>query len=99
MRLFPSGRHIDEPTLYGRWRRALTRAQVRYREPEQLRHTFASTLLSRNAPVLYVAAQGGWRTPGVLFRHYAKWMAQAPVVPLVKPVDPEAESDGVRGPG
>jgi integrase len=91
-----NGHHIDEPTLYGRWRRALTRAQVRYREPEQLRHTFASTLLSRNAPVLYVANQGGWRTPGVLFRHYAKWMEQA----TVHLADHEAESSGpgLRGP-
>jgi integrase len=94
--LFTSnGRHIDESTLYGRWRRVLTRAQVRYREPEQLRHTFASTLLSRNAPVLYVANQGGWRTPGVLFRHYSKWMPQA-----AQPWSsaPQAHSDTPQGP-
>src|SRR5262245_51797853 len=32
------------------WKRALKGAGVRYRSPEQLRHTFASLLLSRNAP-------------------------------------------------
>ena len=40
--------------LHRAWRRVLTAAKVRYRSPEQLRHTFASTMLSRNAPPLYV---------------------------------------------
>lgn len=70
------GRPIDEAALHRLWRRALTRAAVRYREPEQLRHTWASTLLSRNAPIVYVANQGGWKNPGVLLKHYAKWMPQ-----------------------
>ena len=41
------GRPLDEQWLHGVWRQVLTKASVRYREPEQLRHTFASTLLSR----------------------------------------------------
>ena len=59
------------------WRRVLTAAKVRYRSPEQLRHTFASTMLSRNAPLLYVQQQGGWRSASVLLRVYARWMPQA----------------------
>jgi integrase len=59
------------------WRRILLTAKVRYRPPEQLRHTFASTLLSRNAPLLYVQQQGGWRSASVLLRVYARWMPQA----------------------
>ena len=58
------------------WRRVLHAARVRYRPPEQLRHTFASTLLSRNAPLLYVQQQGGWRSAAVLLRVYAHWMPQ-----------------------
>ena len=69
---------IDQPwsTAYvnAEWRRVLHAAQVRYRSPEQLRHTFASTLLSRNAPPLYVQEQGGWRSAAVLFRVYARWL-------------------------
>jgi integrase len=49
---------------------------VRYRVPEQLRHTWASTLLSRNAPLLYVQQQGGWRSASVLLRTYARLMPQ-----------------------
>ncbi len=56
---------------------AAKRVGVRYRNPEQLRHTFASTLLSRNAPLLYVQQQGGWKSAGVLLRVYARWMPQA----------------------
>jgi len=63
-------------TVNTRWRRALAKAGVRYRVPEQLRHTFASTLLSRNAPVLYVQRCGGWRSAAVLLRVYARWMPQ-----------------------
>ncbi len=58
------------------WRRVLASARVHYRVPEMLRHTFASTLLSRNAPLLHVQLQGGWRSAGVLLRVYARWLPQ-----------------------
>lgn len=51
-------------------------AKVRYRVAEQLRHTFTSTMLSRNAPLLYVQQQGGWGSASVLLRVYAKWLSQ-----------------------
>jgi integrase len=63
--------------VHRRWRRALAKARVRYRVPEQLRHTFASTRLSRNAPLLYVQHQGGWRSASVLLHVYARWLPQA----------------------
>jgi len=62
--------------LHRAWRRVLTAAKVRYRAPEQFRHTFASAMLSRNAPLLYVQQQGGWRSASVLLRVYARWMPQ-----------------------
>ena len=68
---------LSSVELHRRWRRTLTAAKVRYREPEQLRHTFASTMLSRNAPLLYVQGQGGWRSASVLLRVYARWMPDA----------------------
>ena len=34
-------------------------------------------MLSRNAPLLYVQGQGGWRSASVLLRVYARWMPQA----------------------
>jgi integrase len=80
--LFSSDLHAD-------WRRVLTRAKVRHRPPEQLRHTFASTMLSRNAPLLYVQQQGGWRSATVLLRVYARWLPQEAVA-LVVPERPAA---------
>ena len=85
------GRPVNEGVLYSLWQRVLTKAGVRYREPEQLRHTFASAMLSRNAPVLYVATQGGWRNPGVLFKYYAKWMPQQAGRPATQ-AQPDATS-------
>lgn len=93
---------LSSMALHRRWRRTLTAAKVRYREPEQLRHTFASTMLSRNAPLLYVQGQGGWRSASVLLRVYARWMPQLfaeggshPVTPQLHPAPsnlPESEA-------
>jgi len=70
---------LSSMELHRKWRRCLQQARVRYRQPEQLRHTFASTMLSRNAPLLYVQGQGGWRSSSVLLRVYARWMPQASI--------------------
>jgi integrase len=69
---------LSSMELHRAWKRTLIAARVRYRPPEQLRHTFASTMLSRNAPLLYVQQQGGWRSASVLLRVYSRWMPQEP---------------------
>ena len=76
-----------------RWKRLLRVAQVRYRPAEQLRHTFASTLLSRNAPVLYVQQQGGWRSAAVLLQVYARWL---PTAVIEHPGAPQVRLDTPR---
>jgi len=68
------GRPWGASSMNAAWRRVLGGARVRYRPAEQLRHTVASTLLSRGAPLLYVQAVGGWRSAGVLLKVYARWM-------------------------
>jgi integrase len=75
------------------WKRCLTLAGVRYRNPEQLRHTFASTLLSRGVSLLYVQRQGGWANANVLLTHYSRWLPQeapAQMQPSATPVQPRA---------
>jgi integrase len=67
---------VHSMELHRQWRRVLTAAKVRYRSPEQLRHTFASTMLSRNAPLLYVQKAGGRRSASVLLRVYARWVPE-----------------------
>ena len=70
----PDGRPWSSSSMNSAWRRVLAKAGVRYRPAEQLRHTVASALLSRGAPLLYVQAVGGWRSAGVLLKVYARWM-------------------------
>jgi integrase len=77
--------------ILDRWQRARIgpRRRTVQRAPEQLRHTFASTMLSRNAPLLYVQQQGGWRSAGILLRVYARWLPQDGLtLPAATPAQP-----------
>ncbi len=67
---------LDSARVRRRWVKTLKLAQVRYREPEQLRHTFASILLSRGAPKLYVRKVGGWKSDAVLDAQYSRYVEQ-----------------------
>ena len=58
-----------------RWRRLLLLAGVRYRNPYQTRHTFASSLLMLGANPLYVASQLGHVDSTLVFRTYGRWVA------------------------
>jgi integrase len=96
-------RPLGSMELHRAWRRVLTAPKVRYRAPEQLRHTFASAMLSRNAPLLYVQQQGGWRSASVLLRVYARWMPQdggaiIPAQPSATYPQPGAAAAAVWGP-
>jgi integrase len=56
------------------WVHALKRAGVRYRNPYQTRHTFASMLLSKGENQLWLATQMGHETTEMLTRHYGRWI-------------------------
>ena len=92
------GAPLSSMALHRSWKRIVLAAQVRYRSPEQLRHTFASTMLSRNAPLLYVQQQGGWRSATVLLKVYARWMPQ-PSATLPQLTGSEARSATTRNAG
>lgn len=57
-----------------RWMRILKRAGVRYRNPYQTRHTYASMLLSRGENPLWVAKQMGHVDTEMITRNYGKWI-------------------------
>lgn len=59
-----------------RWRRILLIAGVRYRNPYQTRHTFASSLLMLGANPLYVATQLGHVDTTMVTRTYGKWIGK-----------------------
>jgi integrase len=62
--LFPSltGNYIDASTLMKSWKRALKRAEIPYRTFHALRHTYATLLLEKNAPLIEVSRLLGHST-------------------------------------
>jgi len=56
------------------WAHILKKAGVRYRNPYQTRHTYASRLLSAGENPWWVAKQMGHVDVEMVFRHYGKWM-------------------------
>lgn len=69
-------RWADDHALKKRWMIILRKAGVRYRNPYQTRHTFASTLLSAGANPLYVAKQMGHKNVEMINRTYGRWIEQ-----------------------
>jgi integrase len=55
----------------------LYRGKVRLRSPHDLRDTYASQLLSANAPLLYVSGQLGHSSAAATLKHYATWLPKA----------------------
>ena len=56
------------------WKPLLLRAKVRYRQPYQLRHTYASTMISSGENIHWVANQLGHRDITMVLRTYGKWI-------------------------
>jgi integrase len=68
---------LDESNVRKVFTRLCTAASVRSRSPQDMRDTFASQLLSANAPLLYVSQQLGHGSAAVTLKHYAKWLPKA----------------------
>ena len=61
--------------LKGFWKPHLHAVGVRYRGPNNCRHTYASQLLSTGAvPVDWIADQMGHTSTAMIWRHYGKWI-------------------------
>ena len=58
------------------WAPALKTAGIKYRNPYQTRHTFASTMLSQGKNPLWVAQQMGHKDWGMIRKVYGRWMPQ-----------------------
>lgn len=65
----------DQP-LRRRFERICRAAEVRYRNPYQTRHTFASNLLAAGHPAIKVARWMGHEGTEMLERHYGRWIEQ-----------------------
>lgn len=58
------------------WMPALKKAGVKYRNPYQTRHTFASMMLSRGENPMWVAQQMGHKDWGQIRKVYGRWIPQ-----------------------
>lgn len=64
----------DEQLRKASWTHILRKAGVRYRNPYQTRHTFASTLLANGESELFVAKLLGHETTEMVRRHYGRYI-------------------------
>lgn len=58
------------------WVPTLRKAGIRYRNPYQTRHTFATRLISRGVNLFWLAGQMGHKGPEMLFRHYGRYLKE-----------------------
>jgi integrase len=74
--LFPNeaGHILDESKVAKVFRRGLRRAKLPGFRLYDLRHTYASLLLARRAPITYVANQLGHANPATTLRWYGRWV-------------------------
>jgi integrase len=70
---------LDESRVRKQFARAMKKAGISGHRLYDLRHTFASALLAKGAPITYVAAQLGHAKPTTTLQHYSRWLPQASV--------------------
>ncbi|MCL8327063.1 site-specific integrase [Providencia thailandensis] len=58
------------------WVPTLKKAGIRYRNPYQTRHTFATRHISQGTNLFWLAGQMGHKGPEMLFRHYGKYLKE-----------------------
>ncbi|WP_449576937.1 Arm DNA-binding domain-containing protein [Lelliottia nimipressuralis] len=58
------------------WVPTLRKAGIRYRNPYQTRHTFATCHISQGVNLFWLAAQMGHKGPEMLFRHYGSYLEE-----------------------
>jgi integrase len=72
-----AGNPTDESRVRKRFVRVLKKAEITGHRLYDLRHTFATQLLAKGAPITYVAAQLGHARPSTTLQWYARWLPQA----------------------
>ncbi|HHS8321900.1 TPA: tyrosine-type recombinase/integrase [Legionella anisa] len=68
------------------WAHILRKAGIRYRNPYQTRHTYASMMLSAGENPLWVATQMGHKDTEMIIKHYGRWIPDKSTVAGYQPV-------------
>ena len=69
------------------WAHILKKAGVRYRNPYQTRHTYASMMLSAGENSLWVATQMGHKDTEMIIKHYGRWIPDKSTVAGYQPIN------------
>ena len=64
----------DDTAIMRHWQSVLKKAGIRYRNPYQTRHTYASLLLSAGENPMWVASQMGHADWGMIRKRYGRWI-------------------------
>lgn len=72
-----NARWKDHQRIWRVWQRVVRTAKVRYRNPYQTRHTFASMMLSAGEHPMWVSKQMGHVDQTMIARVYGRWMPEA----------------------
>lgn len=80
-----TGGEWTDQSLLRTWQRASKLADVRYRNPYQMRHTFASQLLSQGENPAYIAKLLGHKTTEMVIRNYGRWVEQGAALGFDRP--------------
>ncbi|MDD3266518.1 MAG: tyrosine-type recombinase/integrase [Burkholderiales bacterium] len=73
--LSPTGKIWSKTDMLGRiWRRVLSSANVEYRNPYQMRHTFISYMLSIGNSPMVLYRMVGHETPEIIYTNYARFI-------------------------
>ena len=78
------------------FQRVLSEAGLSRFSPVDLRHTFASLLLSANVPLLYVSRQLGHAKPTTTLQYYAKWLPEERTERFVNHIEPVIAEFGTK---
>ena len=66
----------DDRQIYNQcWVPSVKRSLVKFRKQYNTRHTYASTMLTENKPIAWVAKQLGHSDIGMTLRTYARWIS------------------------
>ncbi len=66
----------DDRRLAELWRRAHKGTGIAYRNPYEMRHTFASNLLSQGENPAHIAKLLGHKSIDMVTRHYGRWVSE-----------------------
>ncbi|MGQ2994226.1 Arm DNA-binding domain-containing protein [Variovorax sp.] len=80
-----TGGEWTDQSLLRAWQKAASAAKVRYRNPYQLRHTFASQLLSQGENPAYISKLLGHKTTEMVIRTYGRFVDQGAALGFDRP--------------